>query len=93
MIYADWVAVGGTAQAAMPFAFPRADLNESDAATPYARVGRYAFDMSAPITATSWDAILACSPIALTAARRVLDGEPVTSRSVAPARSTTPRRA
>ncbi|MEZ4833102.1 MAG: histone deacetylase family protein [Caldilineaceae bacterium] len=76
-IYADWVAVGGTAQAAMPFAFPRADLN-GDAATPYARVGRYAFDMSAPITATSWDAILASAQCALTAAQRVLDGEPVT---------------
>ncbi len=72
-IFEQWVAVGGTAKAVMPFTFPRPGLDQPSL-TPYARVGRYAFDMSAPITATSWEAILSSAHCALTGADRVATG-------------------
>lgn len=75
-IFAKWVAVGGTPAAVLPFSFPREDL-DCHTQTPYGLAGRYAYDMSAPITATSWDAILASAHCALTGARHVLRGERV----------------
>ena len=75
-IYADWVALGATPTAVVPFTFPRPGL-DSASATPYARAARFCYDMSAPITATSWDAILSSAHCALTAAQRVLGGERV----------------
>ncbi|MBX3000143.1 MAG: histone deacetylase family protein [Caldilineaceae bacterium] len=73
-IYDQWVAVGGTPVAAMPFAFPRPGLDRSSP-TPFATTGRYAFDLSAPITATSWAAILSSAYCALTGAERIARGE------------------
>jgi acetoin utilization deacetylase AcuC-like enzyme len=73
-IFEKWVAVGGTPAAAMPFAFPRPGMDRSSP-TPYATTGRYAFDLSAPITATSWAAILSSAHCALTGADRVAQGE------------------
>lgn len=73
-IYAAWVAAGGTPQAAMPFAFPRAGM-ERLSPTPYAQIGAYAFDMSAPLTETSWPAILSSAQCALTAAQQIAAGE------------------
>lgn len=73
-IYDRWVAVGGTPAAAMPFAFPRSRMDRSSP-TPYAAVGRYVYDLSAPITATSWAAILASANCALTGAARIAAGE------------------
>jgi acetoin utilization deacetylase AcuC-like enzyme len=73
-IYDRWVAVGATPAAVMPFAFPRPGMDRSSP-TPYAAVGRYAYDLSVPITATSWPAILASAHCALTGAARVAEGE------------------
>lgn len=73
-IYDRWVAVGATPAAVMPFTFPRPGMDRSSP-TPYAAVGRYTYDLSAPITATSWPAILSSAHCALTGAARVAEGE------------------
>lgn len=73
-IYGQWIAVGGTPAAAMPFAFPRPGMDRSSP-TPFATMGRYAFDLSAPITATSWAAILSSAYCALTGAEQIAGGE------------------
>jgi acetoin utilization deacetylase AcuC-like enzyme len=73
-VFEKWVAVGGTPAAAMPFAFPRPGMDRSSP-TPFATMGRYAYDLSTPITATSWAAMLASAHCALTGADRVAQGQ------------------
>jgi acetoin utilization deacetylase AcuC-like enzyme len=75
-IFEKWVAVGGTPAAAIPFAFPRPGMDRSSS-SPFAMMGRYAYDLSTPITATSWAAILASAHCALTGAAHILEGERV----------------
>jgi acetoin utilization deacetylase AcuC-like enzyme len=72
-IYRQWCAVGGSSTAVIPFAFPRREL-EHFSPTPFATTGYYAFDLSAPITATSWTAILASACCALTGAQKIQAG-------------------
>jgi acetoin utilization deacetylase AcuC-like enzyme len=72
-IYQQWTATNPASTAVIPFAFPRQDL-ERFSSSPYAMAGYYAFDLSAPITATSWDAILSSAYCALTGARKIQQG-------------------
>jgi acetoin utilization deacetylase AcuC-like enzyme len=73
-IYADWVATGGAPEAALPFCFQQRGMLRASPA-PAAALGYYAFDLSAPITATSWEAILASAQVALTGADALRRGE------------------
>ncbi len=73
-IYADWCAAGGAPAAVIPFAFPRVEFNHPSA-SPFARAAQYAFDLSAPITAHSWEAIVASADCALTGAALLTGGE------------------
>lgn len=75
-IYADWIAIGGTTEAVMPSAMPRQGYDRPSA-SPFARAGEYLFDLSAPITATTFEAAAASAACALTAADYVCNGERV----------------
>ncbi|GAA6005755.1 histone deacetylase family protein [Rhodotorula paludigena] len=72
-IYDEWIAEGGSKDAALPETFLRQDLllQPSDGTegrgSAIARIGRYSFDLSAPVTADTWTAALASTRVALTA--------------------------
>ena len=73
-IYDDWIGAGFSPVPVLPAVFPRPGLDHLSP-SPIARAGQYTFDMSAPITATSYAAILASANCALTAADVLLHGE------------------
>ncbi|BGP27799.1 acetylpolyamine aminohydrolase [Rhodotorula toruloides] len=72
-IYGEWVAEGGSKDGALPETFLRHDLlledgrigSKTDGAI--ARIGRYSFDLSAPVTANTWIAAVASVRVALEA--------------------------
>ncbi|BGP35537.1 hypothetical protein JCM10296v2_007377 [Rhodotorula toruloides] len=72
-IYDEWVAEGGSKDAALPETFLRSDLlleeggagSQKDGAI--ARIGRYSFDLSSPVTANTWVAAVASTRVALEA--------------------------
>ncbi|BGO95791.1 hypothetical protein JCM10020v2_007515 [Rhodotorula toruloides] len=72
-IYDEWIAEGGSKDAALPETFLRSDLlleeggvgSQKDGAV--ARIGRHSFDLSAPVTANTWIAAVASTRVALEA--------------------------
>lgn len=60
---------------ALPFAFPMPGLRRTAGRSIHAKLGRYSFDMGAPIVAGSWQAIKTSADIALTGQRMVQNGE------------------
>ncbi|GAA6034689.1 hypothetical protein JCM8097_001122 [Rhodosporidiobolus ruineniae] len=74
-IYEEWVAEGGSKDAALPETFLRRDLllepemdgRELSKGSAIARIGRFSFDLSAPITADTYLAALASARLALSA--------------------------
>ncbi|GAA5909009.1 hypothetical protein JCM8208_007142 [Rhodotorula glutinis] len=78
-IYPEWVAEGGSRDAALPETFLRADmlLEPSDPSeaqgSAIARIGRHSFDLSAPVTADTYLCALASTRVALSALSALLD--------------------
>jgi acetoin utilization deacetylase AcuC-like enzyme len=66
--WADWHAAGKTGSNARPQAYVVSGMRHADSRSIMGRLGRYAFDDSAPIVAGSWQAIRTAADIALTAA-------------------------
>lgn len=77
-IYARWqAALSNPPATVLPEAFPVHAQMRRRSGNPVGDVGYFAFDMSAPITATSYDAILASAACALTGASLLNEGERV----------------
>jgi acetoin utilization deacetylase AcuC-like enzyme len=69
--WSDWCAAGKTGSNARPQTFVCAGMRPADTRSIMGRLGRFAFDDSAPIVAGSWTAIRRSAEIALTAAEIV----------------------
>ncbi|MBZ0292391.1 MAG: histone deacetylase family protein [Anaerolineae bacterium] len=74
-IYERWVALGGAPQAALPSIYPQRDLFRQVPVSPWATVGYYSLDLSAPVTEGTYAAARRSAHVALTGARYLLDGE------------------
>ncbi|GAA5985659.1 hypothetical protein JCM10908_007060 [Rhodotorula pacifica] len=79
-IYSEWTAEGGSKEAALPETFLRRDLllepdlpDTTSNGSAIARIGRYSFDLSAPVTADTWVAALASTKVALEALSALTD--------------------
>lgn len=72
-IHDDWTAAGGSPISVLPAVFPRPGFDRPSP-SPFARAAQYTFDLSAPVTRTTYDAALASAYCALTAADLVADG-------------------
>lgn len=72
-IYDEWVEAGGPPESVMPSALPR-QRYDRPSASPYARAGQYIFDLSAPITETTFKAAKVSAECALTAAKHLVSG-------------------
>ncbi|GAA5876492.1 hypothetical protein JCM3774_003792 [Rhodotorula dairenensis] len=73
-IYGEWIAEGGSKDAALPETFLRSDLllepdlpDTTSSGSAIARIGRHSFDLSAPVTADTWIAALASTKVTLEA--------------------------
>ncbi|GAA5830144.1 hypothetical protein JCM11251_006895 [Rhodosporidiobolus azoricus] len=74
-IYEEWIAEGGSKDAALPETFLRHDLlldpsqdgQELSRGSAIARIGRFSFDLSAPVTADTYVSALASARLALEA--------------------------
>lgn len=75
-IYERWVALGGTPEGAYPSAMPRRTLNRFSP-SPWAEIGYYSFDLSAPVTEGTYQAALTSAYCALTGAGHLLAGQKV----------------
>lgn len=78
--WAEWVALdpANAGKDALPSYWPiRAFRSDVVPDSFVARLGQYTFDAGTPLTAGSWDAACEGANCAITAARRVLAGEPV----------------
>lgn len=73
-IYARWCAAGGTPEAALPSCLPL-QRPAQRSASPFAEVGYYAFDLSAPIVAGTYDAAVTSAQCALSGAALLQHGE------------------
>ena len=73
--WADWTASGNEGSIARPFAFVVDGFRGMHTESIYGRLGRYAFDIYAPIVAGTWQAVRASADVALTAAQRIAIGE------------------
>lgn len=73
-IYTRWVEAGGSPVSVIPAVLPRTGF-EHPSASPLAQAGQYTFDMSAPVTATTYEAAVASAHCALTGAALLLEGE------------------
>lgn len=60
---------------ALPFVFPMRGLRQTPGRSIHSKLGRYSFDVGAPIVAGSWQAIKTSADIALTGQRLVQNGE------------------
>lgn len=74
-IYDRWVAAGGAAEAAFPSIYPQRDLLRQPPVSPWAAVGYYSLDLSAPVTDGTYAAALCSAHVVLTGAHYLLDGE------------------
>lgn len=72
-IYPRWCAAGGDARAVLPSTLAVRWMHRH-AAHPLAEPGYYAFDLSAPIVAGTWDASLASASLAYAAADAIISG-------------------
>lgn len=70
----DWAAATGGGADALPEAFPVRGLRQIEPAAVFGRLGYYAIDAAAPITAGTWAAARAAANVALSARRRVAAG-------------------
>lgn len=73
-IYPRWCAVGGAPEAALPDVMPTRPYARRSP-SPLAEVGYFAFDISAPIVAGTYEAALASAYCALTGAELLRQGE------------------
>ncbi len=73
-IYERWVAIGGTEEGAYPSAMPRRSLSRFSP-SPWAEIGYYSFDLSAPVTRGTYQAALTSAYCALTGAGHLLAGQ------------------
>lgn len=71
----EWVASGQQGSVARPYAFVTEGLRGTHTESIYGKLGRYAFDIYAPIVAGSWQAIRSSANVALTAAQQIINGE------------------
>jgi acetoin utilization deacetylase AcuC-like enzyme len=69
--WSDWCAEGKRGSNARPQAYPCNDMRRVDTRSVMGKLGRYAFDDSAPLVEGSWRAIRRSADIALTAAEIV----------------------
>ncbi|NBU64041.1 MAG: histone deacetylase family protein [Chloroflexia bacterium] len=72
-IYPRWCAAGGAPEAVLPSTLAVRWMHRHSP-HPLAEAGYYAFDLSAPIVAHSWDAIIDSASMAYTAAQLLLAG-------------------
>ena len=72
-IHDRWAALGGAPEAAFPSIFPQRTLKRFSP-SPWAEIGYYSLDMSAPVTPGTYDAALASAHCALTGAQALLNG-------------------
>jgi acetoin utilization deacetylase AcuC-like enzyme len=75
-IHERWVALGGAPEAAFPSVLPRRGAARFSP-SPWAEIGYYSFDLSAPVTAHTYEAALASAYCALTGAIQIQQGEKV----------------
>lgn len=73
-IYERWAAVGGAPQSAFPSIFPRPGL-ERFSPSPWAEIGYYSLDLSAPVAEYTYDVALDAAYCALTGAVRLQQGQ------------------
>jgi acetoin utilization deacetylase AcuC-like enzyme len=74
--HAQWRAAGRDGDA-LPMSWPvRGFRNDRVPDAIDGRLGLYSYDVSTPITAGTWEAVSTAADIALTAARRVVEGDP-----------------
>lgn len=71
-----WVAAGGAPEAALPALFPGRHGFDRFSPSPWAEIGYYSLDCSAPITEGTYAAALESAQCALTAADAALAGAP-----------------
>ena len=71
----DWVSSGMEGSVARPYVFVTEGMRAGHTENIYGRLGRYAFDIYAPIVAGSWQAIRSAAEVALTGAKLIRSGE------------------
>ncbi len=74
-IYDRWLALGGPAEAAFPSIIPHQRHLSRFSPSPWAEIGYYSFDLSAPVTATTYEAALASAYCALTGVGHLMEGQ------------------
>lgn len=76
-IYERWCVAGGPAEGALPAIIPVRGL-ERRSPSPFAEVGYFAFDLSAPVGPHTYEVALGSAHCALTGAALLLEGERLT---------------
>ncbi|MBT8078639.1 MAG: histone deacetylase family protein [Gammaproteobacteria bacterium] len=71
----EWLASGEQGSVARPYAFVTDGMRGAHTENIYGKLGRYAFDIFAPIVAGSWQAIRSAADVAMTGAQHIVHGE------------------